>query len=251
MKKGTPNPTLFRKKKTCQTEDELFLQTIPSSETEPLDKAIATFTSQDPWRILRIQSEYVQAFDAMAEVARAICIFGSARVDENDEDYKKATEYAHLMAKAGYAVITGGGPGIMEAANKGALEADGVSIGCNIELPHEQHINPYVNLPVNFRYFFCRKTTFMKYSQGFVLFPGGYGTVDELFEAVTLIQTGKIKHFPIILMNTNYWGGLIDWIKNRLLAEEKISKEDLDLLQVFDCPKEASSFMIEKMKQVK
>ena len=243
---GIKNPTLFRKKDSCLTDDELLFQSAPkwAGRIKPRDMRLAEFTKADPWRILRIQSEYVQAFDAMSEVSNAICVFGSARIDSNSQDYKNAVELSSLLAQAGFAIITGGGHGIMEAGNKGASSVDGVSIGCNIELPHEQEINTYVNLPVNFRYFFCRKTIFVKYSQGFVLFPGGFGTLDEFFEALTLIQTKKIRNFPIVLMNRDYWGGLVDWIEKKLLKEKKIGEKDMELFKVFDCPKEACNYIL-------
>jgi uncharacterized protein (TIGR00730 family) len=249
--KGLSNPTLFRKKSRCETEDELLFKSILGSKKEfsSTDPSLAKFTTLDPWRILRIQSEYVQAFDAMSEIAHAVCFFGSAKVNENDPDYKMAVEMAEIVAKNGIAVISGGGPGIMEAANLGASKAGGVSIGCNIELPKEQDINPYVNLPVNFRYFFCRKTTFVKYSQGFILFPGGYGTLDELFEALTLIQTKKISNFPVILMNSKYWLGLVEWMKEQLHAQDKIADGDLDFIRIFDDPKEASEYLFTEMRK--
>lgn len=251
--KGLKNPTLYRKKSVCDTEDELLLAShkLVGKEVQPLSSEIAQFTHNDPWRIMRIQSEYVQAFDAMSEVANAVCVFGSARTHEDDPDYKTAIELAKNMSKRGYAVITGGGPGIMEAANKGAHEAGGVSIGCNIELPKEQYINHFVNMPVNFRYFFCRKTTFVKYSQAFILFPGGFGTLDELFESLTLIQTKKIKNFPVVLMNSKYWSGLLAWMKEHLLKEQKISPEDMDIFKVFDCPKEAAQYISDELEKLK
>jgi len=244
-KTGIVNPTLYRKKSNCETEDELLFKSHSkeSGQISARNPQLANFTEQDPWRILRIQSEYVQAFDAMAEVQNAICIFGSARTSSEENDYLNATQAGELLSKKGYAVITGGGPGIMEAGNKGAFEAGGLSIGCNIELPKEQFINSYVNLPVNFRYFFCRKTVFVKYSQGFILFPGGFGTLDELFESLTLIQTKKIKKFPIALMNSSYWSGLLDWMKKTVLKEGNIDQVDFDLIQTFDCPLKAVDFI--------
>lgn len=243
------NPTLYRKKSICNTDDELLLSPKQNSSIiQPKSSSLADFTRTDSWRIQRITSEYVQAFDAMSEIANAVCVFGSARTVEDDSDYLKAQSISRMLADAGYAVISGGGPGIMEAANKGASEVGGVSIGCNIELPYEQRINPYVNLPINFRYFFCRKTTFVKYAQGFVLFPGGYGTLDELFESLTLIQTKKIKNFPIVLMNSEYWSGLIEWMKINLLEGGRIDSKDLDLFKVFDCPVEAGEYMLAKLK---
>jgi len=196
------------------------------------------FLHSDPWRALRILSEFVDGFDALARVGPAITVFGSARVSEGDPTYDVAREIGRLLALEGYAVITGGGPGVMEAANRGCQEGGGLSVGCNIELPHEQDINPYVDLGVEFRYFFARKTMFVKYADGFVILPGGYGTLDELMEALTLIQTGKIRHFPVVLVGREFFGGFIDWIRETLLARGMISPEDLDLIQVTDDPQE-------------
>jgi uncharacterized protein (TIGR00730 family) len=192
------------------------------------------FLHSDSWRALRILAEFVEGFDALAGLGPAITIFGSARVDEDSPVYALAREIARKLAEAGYSIITGGGPGVMEAANRGCQEGGGMSVGCNIELPHEQDINPYVDLGVEFRYFFARKTMFVKYADGFVIMPGGFGTLDELFEAITLIQTGKIRHFPIVLVGSEYFGGLIDWIRARLLADGMINQADLDLLVVAD-----------------
>jgi uncharacterized protein (TIGR00730 family) len=192
----------------------------------------------DPWRVLRIQAEFVEGFGAMANVGPAISVFGSARTARDHREYAAAQEVGGRLAEAGYAVITGGGPGIMEAANKGAFEAGGTSIGLGIELPHEQGINKWVEIGVNFRYFFVRKTCFVKYSRGFVVFPGGFGTLDEMFEALTLVQTGKVTRFPIILVGTTYWSGLVDWIRNTLAAESKIAHNDHELLYLTDDPAE-------------
>jgi uncharacterized protein (TIGR00730 family) len=196
------------------------------------------FLNTDPWRALRILAEFVEGFDALATLGPAITIFGSARVDEASPIYATAREIARRLAEEGYAIITGGGPGVMEAANRGCQEGGGMSVGCNIELPHEQDVNPYVDLAVEFRYFFARKTMFVKYADGFVILPGGFGTMDELFESLTLIQTGKIRHFPIILVGTEFYGGLIGWIRERLLADGMINEADLDLLAVTDDPAE-------------
>jgi uncharacterized protein (TIGR00730 family) len=211
----------------------------------PRVRALGEFTHGDPWRVLRIMGEYVHGFDALAEVGAAVAVFGSARTAAGDPMYQAARDVAGRLARAGFAVITGGGPGIMEAANRGAREAGGLSIGCNIELPREQGLNPYVDLSINFRYFFCRKTMFMKYAEGFVLFPGGFGTLDELFEALTLIQTGKVQRFPVVLFGSAYWGGLIGWIRERLLAEGKIDAADLVLLTVTDAPQEACDLLLD------
>jgi uncharacterized protein (TIGR00730 family) len=196
------------------------------------------FLETDPWRALRILAEFVEGFDALASIGPAITVFGSARVDPGDPAYVMAREIGRLLALEGYAVITGGGPGVMEAANRGCQEGGGLSVGCNIELPHEQSINPYVDLGVEFRYFFARKVMFVKYADGFVILPGGFGTMDELFEALTLIQTGKIRGFPVILVGTAFFGGLVEWIQAKLLAEGMISPDDIDLIQVTDDPNE-------------
>jgi uncharacterized protein (TIGR00730 family) len=196
------------------------------------------FLDTDPWRALRILAEFVEGFDALAELGPAITVFGSARVSEGDPAYAMAREIGRLLAIEGYAVITGGGPGVMEAANRGCQEGGGLSVGCNIELPHEQSINAYVDLGVEFRYFFARKTMFVKYADGFVILPGGYGTMDELFEALTLIQTGKIRHFPVVLVGSAFFGGFLEWIKVKLVGEGMIAPSDVDLIQVTDDPKE-------------
>ncbi len=196
----------------------------------------------DPWRVLRIQSEFVEGFGTLAELGPAIAVFGSARTTTDDAHYAMAEDLGRRLAEAGFAVITGGGPGVMEAANKGACEADGVSVGLGIELPHEQGLNDWVDLGVNFRYFFARKTMFVKYSQGFVVLPGGFGTFDELFEALTLTQTGKVTSFPIVLVGSDYWGGLVDWLRATVLPHGAISGKDLDLLHVTDDLDEVMSF---------
>ena len=213
------------------TEDEKLLQT----GTDQLD-----FTRTDPWRVLRIMGEFIEGFDTLAKVDKGVAIFGSARTHPNDPQYEAAHEVARLLAAAGFAIITGAGPGIMEAANRGAREAGGRSIGCNIELPFEQGANPYVDTLINFRYFFVRKTMFIKYSSAFIIFPGGFGTLDEAFEALTLIQTGKIYQFPVIMFGRAYWAGLIRWLQSRVLGEGKISPGDLDLILLTDDPHEAA-----------
>jgi uncharacterized protein (TIGR00730 family) len=235
-----PNLSLSRTARAGErTEDELLLQRPRHRRPVPRVHALGEFTHGDPWRVLRIMGEYVHGFDALAEVGAAVSVFGSARTVESDPMYQAARDLGSRLAKAGFAVITGGGPGIMEAANRGAREAHGLSIGCNIELPREQGINPYVDLAINFRYFFCRKTMFMKYAEGFVLFPGGFGTLDELFEALTLIQTGKVERFPVILFGSSYWKGLIDWIRARLEGERKIDARDTALMRLTDSAAEA------------
>jgi uncharacterized protein (TIGR00730 family) len=196
------------------------------------------FLESDPWRALRILAEFVEGFDAMAGLGPAITVFGSARVAVGSPAYEQARQIGRRLAEEGYAVITGGGPGVMEAANRGCQEGGGMSVGCNIELPHEQEINAYVDLGVEFRYFFARKTMFVKYADGFVILPGGFGTMDELFESLTLIQTGKIEHFPVVLVGSDFYGGLIDWMKARLAAEGMIAPTDLDLMVVTDDPEE-------------
>ena len=212
------------------TEDEKLLQQ-PGPRVD--------FTRTDPWRVMRIMGEFIEGFDTLASVDKAVTIFGSARIGPEDPHYDAAMETARLLAKEGFAIITGAGPGIMEAANKGAKIGGGRSIGCNIELPFEQGANPYVDTLVNFRYFFVRKTMFIKYSVAFIIFPGGFGTLDELFEALTLIQTGKIYRFPVILFGRYYWAGLLRGLQARVLSEGKISEGDLDLMLVTDDPAEA------------
>jgi uncharacterized protein (TIGR00730 family) len=210
-----------------RTEDERFLAR-PTPE----------FLETDPWRALRILSEFVEGFDAMAKVGPAITVFGSARTRPEDPVYELARTIARRLAEAGYAIITGGGPGTMEAANRGCREGGGLSVGCNIELPHEQGMNAYVDLGVEFRYFFARKTMFVKYADGFVILPGGFGTLDELFEALTLIQVGKVQHFPVVLVGRAYWAGLLDWIRDTLVTRGAVDATDLDLLRVTDDPDE-------------
>jgi uncharacterized protein (TIGR00730 family) len=202
------------------------------------------FTRTDPWRVMRITSEFVEGFDTLAKVEKGVALFGSARTGPDDPQYAAAQETARLLAEAGFSIITGAGPGIMEAANRGAKLGGGHSVGCNIELPFEQGANPYVDTLVNFRYFFVRKTMFIKYSVGFIIFPGGFGTLDELFEALTLIQTGKISQFPVVLFGAHYWAGLVRWLQSRVLGERKISPGDLDLMLITDDPREAADAVI-------
>ncbi len=215
-----------------------------------LDRALHfDFTITDPWRVLRIMSEFVEGFDALSHIPPSVAIFGSARAKPEDPIYAAATETARLLAKAGFGIITGGGPGIMEAAIKGAQEGENVSIGCNIELPFEQRPNAYLDISLDFRYFFVRKTMFVKYAEAFVIFPGGFGTMDELFEALTLIQTKKVSHFPVILYDSKYWGGLVSWIRDTMLASEKISPEDTELLRLSDDPQEICKIVIEAYQE--
>ena len=223
-----------------KTQDEKLLQS--PALTDQL------FTDTDPWRVLRIQGEFVEGFEALSELGPAVSIFGSARTPEDDPFYQATVDTARLLAEAGLVVITGGGPGIMEAGNKGAKEGNGVSVGLNIELPFEQHLNPYLDIPINFRYFFTRKVMFVKYAQAFVIFPGGFGTLDELFESLTLIQTGKISNFPVILFGSQYWAGLLAWLRDTMLAGGRISPADLDLIRVTDSPQEVRDLVIEAMR---
>jgi len=188
----------------------------------------------DPWRVLRIQSEFVEGFGLLAELPAAVSVFGSARTHPDDPEYHTAERLGAALARAGYACITGGGPGMMEAVNKGCCEAGGISVGLGIELPFEQKINDWVDIGLNFRYFFARKTMFVKYAQAFVVMPGGFGTMDELFEALTLVQTGKVTSFPVILFGREYWSGLIDWLRSTMLRGHKINEIDLDLMHVTD-----------------
>lgn len=235
-----PNPSLDHAARRGQPTEDLKLLSWTDHDR---DRASA-FTESDPWRVMRITGEFVAGFDALAELGPAVSIFGSARAGEDDPMYAAAEAVGAGLARAGFATITGGGPGIMEAANRGAAEAGGVSVGANIQLPFEQGLNSWVNLPLNFRYFMVRKTMFVKYSEGFVIFPGGYGTLDELFEALTLIQTGKLGAFPVVLFGSRYWRGLLDWIEGTLLAEGKINEADRTLLTVTDDPNEAVQVMV-------
>jgi uncharacterized protein (TIGR00730 family) len=221
------------------TEDEKLLR-LPQGVARPDD-----FTRTDTWRVMRILGEFIEGFDRLATVTKAVTVFGSARIGPRDPWYGVAQEAARLLAREGFAVITGAGPGIMEAANRGAREAGGRSIGCNIELPFEQHANPYVDTLINFRYFLVRKMMFIKYSAAFLIFPGGFGTLDELFEALTLIQTGKIYQFPVILFGRHYWAGLLRWVQARMLREGKIASTDVDLLMLTDDPAQAVKVVLQ------
>src|SRR5438094_1678359 len=217
-----------------QTEDERLLQ----RHERP------AFLDSDPWRALRILSEFVEGFDALAGLGPAVTVFGSARVGPGDPTYETARTIGRLLAQAGFAVITGGGPGAMEAANRGCQEGGGLSVGCNIELPHEQMLNPYLDVSIEFRYFFARKTMFVKYADAFVILPGGLGTLDELFEALTLIQTGKIRHFPVVLMGKSYWGGLVEWMRSTQVPAGTIAADDLNLFRMTDDPAEAAAIIL-------
>lgn len=215
----------------------------PTADQALLDRDEQDWQHKDPWRVLRIQSEFVEGFDTLSKLPPAVSVFGSARTQPDQPMYRDAEELGQKLVGAGFAVITGGGPGVMEAANKGALEADGLSVGLGIELPFEQGLNPYVTLGVNFRYFFARKTMFLKYSRGFIALPGGFGTFDELFEALTLIQTGKVTHFPVVLLGTEFWGGLMHWVRSEVEGGGYISGRDLDLVTVTDDIEEAVAAM--------
>jgi len=217
-----------------ETQDERLLET-PRRTDE--------FLHTDTWRVFRIMGEFIQGFEDLAHITNGVAIFGSARTPPEDPVYKAAQETAALLAHAGFAVITGGGPGIMEAANRGAFEAGGTSVGCNIELPHEQKSNDYLTLSLKFKYFFVRKMMFVKYSNAFIIFPGGFGTLDELFESLTLIQTRKISNFPVVLYGSSYWSGMIDWIRSTVLSNANIAEEDLKLLHLTDSPAEIADII--------
>jgi uncharacterized protein (TIGR00730 family) len=222
--------------RATRTQDEQLLATpLPSD---------AAFVHTDTWRVFRIMGEFVAGFESLAGLGTAVTIFGSARTKPGHPQYEQAVEVARLMGEAGFNIITGGGPGIMEAGNKGAKLAGVTSVGLNIELPFEQGSNQFVELPVDFHYFFIRKMMFVKYAHAFVIFPGGFGTMDELFESLTLIQTGKIQNFPVVLFDSDYWDGLLEWIRGTMLAEGKISAPDLDLVLVTDSPEEARDHIV-------
>lgn len=237
---GTNTPHAAR----VETQDEQLLNVPVNAETLQLRK------TSDSWRVLRIMGEFVWGFDNLQEVAGGVSIFGSARTKPGDPMYALAEQTGQLFAKAGVPVFTGGGPGIMEAANKGAFEAGGISIGCNIELPHEQKSNPYLTRSLDFKFFFVRKMMFMKYALGFVVFPGGYGTLDELFEALTLIQTGKVTDFPVVLFGTEYWGDMVAWIRARLLEGGYISAGDDKIFTVTDNPYHAVRALLDCRKRL-
>jgi len=229
-------PVVMRGAQTRPTEDQRLLQKSPDLE----------FLHSDSWRALRILGEFVEGFDTLAGIGPAVTVFGSARIQRSASSYRKARKLAQRLVKDGFAIITGGGPGIMEAANRGARDAGGLSIGCNIELPFEQGLNQYVDLGMEFRYFFVRKTMFMKYAEAFCIFPGGFGTLDELFESLTLIQTGKVEHFPVVLFGVDYWSGLVEWLQRRPLTERKISPPDMNLFTLTDSIEEAAETIVER-----
>lgn len=227
------------------TEDEILLK----ASVEQRRELPAVVARGESWRVFRIMGEFVEGFDELARLGPAVSIFGSARTSPEQPVYQKCVETARLLGEAGFAIITGGGPGLMQAANQGAREAGVCSVGLNIELPFEQHENPYADLKIHFRYFFVRKTMFVKYAQAFVIFPGGFGTLDELFEALTLIQTGKIRNFPVVLFDSAYWAPLLEWLKKTVEGNGKISVGDLDLLKVTDSPEEVVEHVITRYTQ--
>jgi hypothetical protein len=227
-----------------QTEDERFLE----SAVEELTRHPEFMIAKDSWRVFRIMGEFVEGFEEMAGHGPCVSIFGSARVQSTDPLYGECIETARRLGEAGFGIITGGGPGMMEAANRGAREAGAPSIGCNIELPFEQGTNPFVDHSIDFRYFFVRKTMFVKYAEAFVIFPGGFGTMDELFEALTLIQTRKVRNFPVVLFGSEYWGGLLEWIGATVLGEGKISAADLELLHVTDSPEDVAEHVVRRYR---
>ncbi|MFV0390068.1 MAG: TIGR00730 family Rossman fold protein [Pyrinomonadaceae bacterium] len=222
------------------TEDEALLRSPHPNDS---------FKSSDSWRVFRIMGEFVEGFDDLATITRGVSIFGSARTPEGHEYYEAARKTARLLAEAGFEIITGGGPGIMEAGNRGAFEAGGVSVGCNIDLPFEQRANPYLTQELSFKYFMIRKTMFVKYSNAYVIFPGGFGTMDEVFEALTLIQTRKMRNFPVVMFGSSYWKGLISWLTSTMLSEKNIKEDDLGLIYLTDSPEETVKFITESCTQ--
>ena len=264
-KKAADRYRSLRGKGRGVTEDERLLtrptqplispQEVISQEQEQVDEHAFEralhfdFTITDPWRVMRIMSEFVYGFDALAHIPPCVTIFGSARTHADDPVYTSAVVTARLLAKEGFGIITGGGPGIMEAANKGAQEGGNLSIGCNIELPFEQAPNQYLDISLDFRYFFVRKTMFVKYSNAFIIYPGGFGTMDELFEALTLIQTKKVSNFPVILYGSKYWSGLLNWIRETMLEEEKVSVDDVALLRISDDPEEICDIVCDAYRE--
>jgi uncharacterized protein (TIGR00730 family) len=225
-------------------QEQIMLREQAFERAMPLD-----FTHTDPWRVFRIMSEFVDGFDGLSQIPPSVAFFGSARTKPDDPHYVAAVETARLLARSGFGIITGGGPGIMEAGNKGAQEGDNISIGCNIELPFEQGPNPFLDISLDFRYFFVRKTMFVKYAEAFVIFPGGFGTMDELFEALTLIQTKKVNHFPVILYDSKYWSGLINWIRDTMLPSNKVNPDDVGLLMLSDDPREICKIVIDAYQE--
>jgi len=232
---GIPPPLASK-----ETEDERFLQ----STVDELQERGLFRGGKESWRVFRIMGEFVEGFDELSTLGPCVSVFGSARLSRADPGYDRCVETVRLLAEAGYGIITGGGPGIMEAANRGAQEVGTPSVGCNIELPFEQGLNEFIDIGIDFRYFFVRKTMFVKYAQAFVIFPGGFGTLDELFEALTLIQTRKVRNFPVVLFDTKYWAGMMDWIRGTMLREGKISEKDLDLIYLTDSPQEVVAHVV-------
>jgi uncharacterized protein (TIGR00730 family) len=222
-----------------RTEDERLLS-APAREAR---------RESDSWRVLRIMGEFVEGFDELAELGPAVTLFGSARISVGDPMYGAAVEVGRLLGEAGFTIITGGGPGAMEAGNRGAREAGAPSVGLDIELPFEQHVNPYVDVEIDFRYFFVRKVMLVKYSRAFVIFPGGFGTMDELFEALTLIQTGKIRDFPVVLFGSDYWSGLIEWLRATMVADGKATEADLGLIALTDSPEEVLEIIMSSARE--
>lgn len=233
-----------RRRRSGQNEDRQLLSWTPEAR-----ERAAAYTHTDQWRVLRIMGEFVEGFDALADIGPAVTIFGSARTLASDPMYVAADVLGARLAEAGLAVITGGGPGIMEASNKGAALAGGVSVGANIDLPFEQGSNPYVTIDLKFRYFFVRKTMFAKYANAFVFFPGGFGTLDEMFEILTLLQTGKLDPMPVVLIGSEYWAGLLDWLRETVAANARISPGDLELVRVFDDPDEAAEYIVSAIRE--
>jgi uncharacterized protein (TIGR00730 family) len=239
----TEDERLFSRRIT-EPEIREVVEQPPERLAEALEP-IPDSTLKDPWRVFRIMGEFVDGFDSLARIGNAVSLFGSARTPRSDPDYRAAMQTARLLAEAGFAIITGAGPGIMEAGNRGARLGEGLSIGLNIELPFEQAVNRYVDLTLTFRYFFVRKTMFLRYSEGFVIFPGGYGTMDEFFEALTLIQTGKIHNFPLVVYNNRYYSSLMRWIESCMLSEGKISPDDLDIIRTADTPGKVAQIIVD------
>lgn len=236
--KGGGSPDTTASAESQKTEDERLL--TRESEPHRADPSV-----KDSWRVFRIMGEFVEGFDTLAQLGPAVSIFGSARTAPGTAFYEAAEQTAKLLVECGFAVITGGGPGIMEASNRGATVAGGESVGLNIELPFEQGTNAFVRVPIYFNYFFVRKTMFVKYAEGFIVFPGGFGTLDELFEALTLVQTGKVRNFPIVLFGAGYWGGLLEWMRDVMQTERNIGPDDLDFLSVTDSPEEAVRIVVD------
>ena len=237
MSGDRPDPLPRRRREVRRGAELLKGDMVPHETTDErlLDSRGPTdWLHADPWRVMRIQSEFIEGFGLLAELPRAVSVFGSARIVPGSAEYTLGQRLGKTLAERRWAVITGGGPGVMEAVNRGAAEAGGISVGLGIELPFEQHLNDWVNVGIDFRYFFVRKTMFVKYAQAFVIMPGGFGTFDELFEALTLVQTRKVNRFPVVLLGTDYWGGLIDWIKDKTQASMFISPGDIDLLKCTD-----------------